>query len=118
MMGICCSKRKFEMSSFFAALMLISAAPSDMPVVPPTQELARPDVTKMKMSQIREFNAGLSKEHRYYIICRTDNITGSLAQRARTCRTREDWDAMARNAQRYLNEITDRGTQVPIPPPQ
>jgi hypothetical protein len=106
------------MSGIIAALLMLAAAPGAVAVVPPAPEVERPDVTKMKMSQIREHNAGIAKEHRYYIVCRTDTVTGSLAKRARTCRTREDWDIMARNAQQFLNDTVDRGLQTPVPRPE
>lgn len=92
---------------------LLMAAPGDA-----SGDSARPDVTSMKMSQIRAHNAKLDKGHRYFILCRTDTITGSLSKRARTCRTREDWDRMANQAQEHLTEIIDKSFQLPVPPPE
>ncbi len=76
-------------------------------------EVERPDAPKMTLAEIRAFNAKLPKDHRYYIVCKREGTTGSLAKVIRTCQTREDIDRLARDAQDGTREVMDRARVSP-----
>jgi hypothetical protein len=45
----------------------------------------------MTSTEIAKYNKGLALTHPYYIRCRKLETTGSLAKKARVCRTNEGW---------------------------
>ena len=66
--------------------ILGSQATAVVPVV-----VAEPNPKSMSSSEIRDFNANLPREHRYYIRCVKSADTGSLVKRNLRCRTNEQW---------------------------
>lgn len=81
-------------------------------------DLERPDAPAMSLADIRTFNAALPKNHRYFIVCKRETTTGSLAKVVRVCQTREDMDRRARDAQNGTRDIMERTRVAPgCPPP-
>lgn len=70
-------------------------------------EIQRPDPLRMSMAEIRAFNASLPPKHRYFIICRQSEVTGSLAKTERRCMTRDDWERGSRSARDDADEAID-----------
>ena len=91
------------------ALMLSAANASAADAV----EVERPNAPDMSLAEIRAFNAKLPKDHRYYIVCKREGVTGSLAKAIRVCQTREDIERLARDAQDGTREVMDRGRVSP-----
>ena len=81
-------------------------------------DVERPDAPAMSLAEIRTFNAALPKNHRYFIVCKRETTTGSLAKVVRVCQTREDMDRRARDAQNGTRDIMERTRVAPgCPPP-
>ncbi len=76
-------------------------------------DVERPNAPEMSLAEIRAFNAKLPKDHRYFIVCKREGVTGSLAKAIRVCRTREDIDRASRDAQSGAREIMDRARVSP-----
>ena len=76
-------------------------------------DVARPNAPDMSLAEIRAFNAKLPKDHRYFIVCKREGVTGSLAKAIRVCQTREDIERLARDAQDGTREVMDRGRVSP-----
>ncbi|PLK27270.1 hypothetical protein [Novosphingobium sp. TH158] len=70
--------------SAFAVLLAVSTAAGAAP------ELTTGPI-KMKPSEIKAYNASLTKEHPNYIRCRRERETGSLVKGKMTCRTNQEW---------------------------
>ena len=47
---------------------------------------------KMKPSEIRAYNAKLTRDHPNYIKCERLEETGSLVRKSTICRTNDEWD--------------------------
>jgi hypothetical protein len=47
---------------------------------------------KMKPSEIRAYNAKLTRDHPNYIRCDRVEETGSLVKKSTVCRTNEEWN--------------------------
>ena len=81
-------------------------------------DVERPDAPAMSLAEIRTFNAALPKNHRYFIVCKRETTTGSLAKVVRVCQTRDDMDRRARDAQNGTRDIMERTRVAPgCPPP-
>ncbi|MBJ7442426.1 MAG: hypothetical protein JHD35_25885 [Sphingopyxis sp.] len=81
-------------------------------------DVERPNAPEMSLAEIRAFNAKLPKDHRYFIVCKREGVTGSLAKVVRVCQTREDMDRLARDAQNGTRDIMERTRVAPgCPPP-
>lgn len=76
-------------------------------------DVERPNAPDMSLAEIRAFNAKLPKDHRYFIVCKREGVTGSLAKAIRVCQTREDIERLARDAQNGTREIMDRARVSP-----
>jgi hypothetical protein len=74
--------------SFMAALLILSLAPD--PAAPAEPSYISGPI-RMKASEIRKYNEGLSSNDPNYIRCTTEVVTGTLAKRKKTCRTNQDW---------------------------
>lgn len=90
--------------------LVIAAAPAAA-----SDDIKRPNVAEMKMSDVRAHNELLDRNHRYYIVCRTEVLTGSKVQRIRSCRTREDWTKLADLTQKNVRDVNDRASEQPPP---
>ena len=77
---------------FVVALMLLAETASvAVPAQLPAKPLAEPDPKHMSAKEIRQFNEPLSRDHPYFIRCRVEPVTGSLAAVTRSCRTNAQW---------------------------
>ncbi len=50
-----------------------------------------PDAQRMSAAEIRASNAGLARNHPYFIRCQRREETGSLAKAIKSCRTNVAW---------------------------
>lgn len=50
------------------------------------------------------------------VICRTYEVTGSLAGTKRICRTAKEWDEASRAAREAGEKMQDAGRNIPIDP--
>lgn len=91
--------------------LLMASTPPNADEPPATQAtaIARPDVAAMSIGEIRHFNENVPVKHRYYIICRTDVVTGFLAKVQRICQTREDWERSRQETQQAARNMIDGG---------
>lgn len=76
-------------------------------------DVERPNAPDMSLAEIRAFNAKLPKDHRYYIVCKREGVTGSLAKAILVCQTREDIDRSSRDAQSGTRDVLDRARVSP-----
>jgi hypothetical protein len=49
------------------------------------------------------------------LVCRTEQVTGSLLGGHRVCHTQQEWDVLAREGRKDLDDTTRRGLQF-VPP--
>ena len=70
-----------------ATLLMLAASGIDLADLGP-----EPDAQRMTPSEIRANNAGLARNHPYYIRCQSRDETGSLAKKIRSCRTNIAWE--------------------------
>lgn len=66
-----------------------------------------PDPKAMTQSEIRAFNAKLTRDHPFYIRCVRSADTGSLIARKASCRTNQQWERSQENGNREAREIQD-----------
>lgn len=85
--------------------LFLSAATANASAV--AADVAEPDPKAMKPSEIRAFNAKLSKTHPYYIRCVRQPETGSLVALKVSCRTNEQWAAAAESGNREARDVAD-----------
>lgn len=57
-------------------------------------DVPEPNPSQMSKSEIRDFNAQINRQHRYYIRCVKAPDTGSLVARRAVCRTQQQWAAI------------------------
>ena len=72
----------------------------------------------MKQSEIRAYNAKLSRDHPHYIRCVMDSETGSLVKSKPVCRTNQEWDRVetdGNNTARETVEAVQRGWRATAP---
>lgn len=96
------------LSLAMAASSLILTATAGGAATQPSE----PDPAKMSQSEIRAFNATVSKDHPYFIRCKRSVSTGSFVRGSTSCRTNAQWAiAMDRGNQqaRDLVESTAKG---------
>lgn len=106
--------------TLLAAIAFLATAPTVQPApatAPDVKPLRGP--LKMKVSQIKEYNKGLDKNHPAFIRCQSHAVTGSLAMRTKICRTNEDWarvEIEANDAARQMLGGVLRGSTNGAPP--
>lgn len=97
-------------SSTIVAMLLQATAPTvaakPSPVAIPT-DMAPPDTTRMKLSEVKTFNAKITPDHPYYIKCRSVTVTGSLAKKGRICRTKLEWSQLGEDGNAHARAIVD-----------
>jgi hypothetical protein len=54
--------------------------------------------------------AKLPRNHPDRVVCRNEEVTGSLAQTKKVCMKNSDWAARSRNAQDAGNDMQQRGS--------
>lgn len=89
------------------ATILFALAAQATPVVAAAIDIPEPNPSRMSNSEIRDHNAKLPKDHRYYISCVKAVDTGSLVARRPVCRTNQTWaaiDAAGRERARDLGD--------------
>lgn len=103
-----------------AAIVLLSSAVAEAPSPAPDagpEPLRGP--IKMKVSQIREYNKNLAKDHPAFIRCESQPVTGSLAMRTKICRTNKEWARIQMEGNAAAREMLDslnRGSTNGEPP--
>ena len=73
----------------------------------PAIDIPEPVPSTMSRSEIREHNARLPKDHRYYIKCVKAADTGSLVARRQVCRTNETWAGFDRAGEQTARQAAD-----------
>lgn len=79
-----------------STLLVVLAAEAAVAATPPT--IAEPDPKAMTRSEIRAFNATVTRDHPYYIRCVRTTETGSLVKTLYSCRTNAQWHKSESNA--------------------
>lgn len=100
-----------------ALIMLSTGAVETAPSTPKPTTLRGP--IRMKASQIKAYNEGLSKDDPAYIRCESQSITGSIAMRKKVCRTNKEWariTAEGNAAARRLVDDMNKGWTSGSPP--
>ncbi len=89
--------------SFLATILILASAPSETPPL-----ITGPSL--MKSSEIRAYNASLTRDHPNYIRCVSDAETGSLVKRnqAKVCRTNQEWAKIESEGNENARETADR----------
>jgi hypothetical protein len=87
--------------------ILLALAAQASPVAASAIDIPEPVPSQMSKSEIREHNAKLSRDHRYYIRCVKAPDTGSLVARRQTCRTNDQWAAQDRAGEAAARESAD-----------
>ena len=77
------------MLSAVLSMLAAGAAPAACAVA---ADISEPDPKAMSRSEIRAFNAKLSRTHPYYIRCERSEDIGSLVKRNYSCRTNAQWE--------------------------
>ncbi|MFA7585747.1 MAG: hypothetical protein WCY11_06055 [Novosphingobium sp.] len=75
--------------SITALLVVLATEAAVVPPVPVTE----PNPKVMSQSEIRAFNATVSRDHPFYIRCVRASDTGSLVRKSYSCRTNQQWRA-------------------------
>ena len=95
----------------FASTLILLAAQAAAPALTTVEE---PDPKAMSRSEIRAFNAKLTRDHPYYIRCERLPDTGSLVKKSYSCRTNAQWEEADRigndNARETIESMQSRGT--------
>ena len=101
------------MLSAVLSMLAAGAAPAATAVA---ADIAEPDPTAMSRSEIRAFNAKLSRTHPYYIRCERSEDIGSLVKRNYSCRTNAQWekaDAIGnQNARDAIESMQSKGSNT------
>lgn len=71
-------------------------------------DIEEPDPKAMSQAEIRTFNAGLEKNHRFFIRCKKSAATGSLIERTVTCRTNQQWAASDARGNDEARDVAER----------
>lgn len=81
------------MLATLTALALVQSASAASPIAAPAIDIKRNDRGEavMTRAEIRNYNAGLPREHPGYIRCKRAGETGSLVKKASSCRTNAEW---------------------------
>ena len=66
--------------------------------------------SQMTSSEIKAFNEGLDSDDPQYIRCRKIEETGSLVKKVRTCKTNEQWRALADRVRDEMGTSMSGGT--------
>ena len=86
-----------------AALSLAVAAPAIAgDKLPPDRA-----PSEMTPTEIKAYNAGLDKNHPYYITCRKTEVIGSLARKLRVCRTNDQWKVSSANGNQNARDTLE-----------
>ena len=89
----------------FASLLIMLAAQAAAPTLATVEE---PDPKAMSRSEIRAFNAKLTRDHPYYIRCERIPDTGSLVKKSYSCRTNEQWQSAEDTGNDNARDLMDR----------
>jgi hypothetical protein len=87
--------------------ILLALAAQAAPVTAAAIDIPEPNPSQMSKSEIREHNAKLPKDHRYYIRCVKAVDTGSLVARRPVCRTNQAWAGFDRAGEARAREMGD-----------
>lgn len=73
------------------AVLLMLAAQGAATGAAAAAAVVEPDPKEMSKSEIRAFNAALTRDHPFYIRCERTEDVGSLVKRKMSCRTNAQW---------------------------
>ena len=60
-------------------------------------------------AEAREAAGERGKSDKLKLVCRTESVIGSRAKKKRTCLTKEQWEAVAANGNRYSRGLVEGG---------
>lgn len=96
--------------------VLFMLAAETMPAASAAVEVAEPNPKGMSQSEIRAFNAKLSRTHPFYIRCVKSEDIGSLVKRNYSCRTNAQWhkaeDIGNQNARESVEAMQSKATNT------
>lgn len=118
------------MRQLAAAILIVAVSPSanagdnSVPAIISSDTGAKqpPDQAPSLMTgrEIKAYNVGLDRAHRYYITCRREPVIGSLARKLRVCRTNEQWKSFSARGNEESRAILDTMSSAPanqtVPP--
>lgn len=87
--------------SMLAAILVLSSAPAQAGA-----ELVTGPIL-MKQSEIRAYNAKLSRDHPNYIRCAREGETGSLVRAKKVCRTNQEWTRIENAGENIAREAVE-----------
>ena len=90
----------------FASFLILATAGAAAAATPANVD--EPDPKAMSRSEIRAFNAKLTRDHPYYIRCEKIADTGSLVKKSLSCRTNEQWQAAEDTGNDNARDLMDR----------
>jgi hypothetical protein len=101
--------------TLLGASSLLAATGAIAATTPTAADRQPPEKSPGAMSsrEIAAYNQGLDKSHPFFIRCRRDPMTGTLAPSERVCKTNKDWGfdaAVTRQAARESVERTASGS--------
>jgi hypothetical protein len=71
-----------------------------------------PNPGAMSIKEIRVHNSTLLPDDPQFIVCKREDVTGSLAKKSRICLTKEVWAARADRARDWTVEALNRGMRA------
>lgn len=98
-----------------SSLLLLLAAEAAAVPAPPAN-LGEPEPSAMSPKEIREFNAQVPHNHRWYIRCVSSLETASLVKANKTCRTNEQWRRTDERGNDNARDTYDSMGKVPLQP--
>lgn len=70
--------------------------------------------SEMTPTEIKAYNAGLERNHRYYITCRKTEVMGSLVKKLRVCRTNEQWKEASHKGNENAADTLEAMRRAPV----